>query len=63
MSSINPYGLDSVKLIQQICEYIGIQVKVAEGLLPSSINNGGFPLANMSAREAIEWLTNRTWWA
>lgn len=60
---VDPTGKDSVQLIQALCEEIGLELTKGQGLLPSSIKNGGFPLANMSTREAIEWLANRTWWS
>ena len=58
--SVNPYGKDSVQLIEALLKEIGIALRKGKGLLASKINNGGFPLSNMSTKQAIEWLATRT---
>jgi hypothetical protein len=58
--SVDPYGKDSVQLIEELLKEYGIELKKGKGLVPSKVNNGGFPLANMSTRQAIEWLATRT---
>ena len=58
--SVDTYGKDSVQLIEELLKEYDIELKKGKGLKPSKVNNGGFPLANMSTKQACEWLANRT---
>lgn len=58
--AVNPYGKDSVQLIKELLQEYGLEVEVGKNVKGSKVQNGGFPLSNMSTKQACEWLTNRT---
>jgi hypothetical protein len=58
--AVNPYGKDTIQLIEEILKEQGIQLEKGKGMKGAKINNGGFPLSNMSPKQAIEWLATRT---
>jgi len=59
-AGIDPYGLNSIQLIQKICDAWGIKLTLGKNMVASYLNNAGFPLWNMNSKQACEWLANMT---
>lgn len=56
--SFNPYGKDTVQLIREALSKYGITLN-AERVEGAKINNGGWPIANMSTYQTCHFYANR----
>lgn len=54
------YGKNSLELIREILDKYGLEMIEGEGLQPSSIENGGFILPNLSPNQALLELCKMT---
>ena len=65
--AVDPSGKDSVQLIEALLQEFGISLEKGKGLQPFKVEGKGgdgkplgIPLANMSTKQACEWLATRT---
>lgn len=60
MSNIDPYNENTLKVIEQALSDFGITLDEGKGLKKPKINNGGFPMANMSHYTLVMEMTALT---
>ena len=58
--AVNPYNKPSHKLIEEMLKEFDIELRIADGVMPSSGNNWGMPLSNIPTRAACDYLATRT---
>lgn len=60
MSNIDPYNKDTIEVIKQALSDYGIELEEGKGLKKPKINNGGFPMANISHYTLVMEMTALT---
>lgn len=58
--SVDPYKKPTTKLAAELVEEFGLTLELGEGLNPASIENGGFPMPNISYYTMLDELANLT---